>query len=70
MTANLLVSVVAVALGCFVAVSPYRAAEIWGSQRLATLTPKRRASFIRWYRVFGIVLGLSGLLLALDSITS
>jgi hypothetical protein len=70
MTANLLVSIVAVVLGTFAAVSPYRAAAIWGSQRLANVTPEHRASFLRWFRVFGIVLGLSGVLLALDSISS
>jgi hypothetical protein len=56
------------ALGTFVAASPHRAAKIWGSQRLANLAPERRASFVRWYRAFGIILCLSGVLLAVDSI--
>jgi hypothetical protein len=68
MAANLLVSTAAVAFGVFVAVSPNRAAEIWGSQRLAKLAPEQRASFIRWYRAFGILLCLAGVLLAVDSI--
>ncbi len=70
MATNLLVSTVAMALGTFVATSPHRAASIWGSQRLANLAPDRRASFIRWYRAFGIVLCLAGVLLAADSIGS
>ncbi len=56
------------ALGAFVAASPHRAAEIWGSQRLANLAPERRASFVRWYRAFGILLWLAGMLFAVDSI--
>jgi hypothetical protein len=68
MTANLLASAVAMALGTFVVASPHRAAKIWGSQRLANLSPERRASFVRWYRVFGILLCLSGVLNAVDSI--
>jgi hypothetical protein len=66
--ANLLVSAVTVSLGAFIAASPHRAAKIWGSQRLANLAPERRASFVRWYRVFGILLCLGGVLFAIDSI--
>jgi hypothetical protein len=66
--ADLLVSTVAMALGTFIAASPHRAAEIWGSQRLANLAPERRASFVRWYRVFGMLLCLAGLLFVIDSI--
>ena len=65
---NLLVSIVAMALGAFAAASPRRAAEIWGSQRLHNLAPDRKASFVRWYRVFGILLFLGGVLFAVDSI--
>ena len=68
MATYLLVSAVAMALGTFVAASPLRAAKIWGSQRLANLAPERRASFVRWYRAFGILLCLAGVLLAVDSI--
>jgi hypothetical protein len=67
---TLLVSTVAMALGTFVAALPHRAAKIWGSQRLANLAPERRASFVRWYRAFGILLCLAGVLLAVDSIVS
>jgi len=66
--ANLLVSFVAVALGTFVAASPHRAANIWGQRRVTNLTPERRASFVRWYRVFGILLCVAGVLFAVDSI--
>jgi hypothetical protein len=68
MANNLLVSTVAMALGGFVAASPHRAAKIWGSQRLARLAPERRALFVRWYRAFGILLYLAGVLHAVDSI--
>jgi len=68
MATDLLVSIVAMALGTFVAASPHRAAKIWGSQRLANLAPGRRASFVRWYRVFGILLCLAGVLLAVEGI--
>ena len=65
--ANVLVSMVAVALGSVLLASPHRAARIWGAKRFANLTAKRRASFVRWYRIFGIVLFLAGVLLAVDS---
>jgi hypothetical protein len=68
MATNFLVSAVTMAFGTFVAASPHRAARIWGSQRLAKLTPERRSSLIRWYRTFGILLRLSCMLLAVDGI--
>jgi hypothetical protein len=64
----LLVSAVAMGLGTFVAASPLRAAKIWGSERLANLPPERRDSFVRWYRAFGILLFLAGVLVAVDGI--
>ncbi len=63
-----LVGTVAMALGTFVAASPLRAAKIWGSQRLANLAPERRPSFERWYRAFGVLLCLAGVLVAVDGI--
>jgi hypothetical protein len=68
MTANLFVSTVSMALGLFVAVSPHKASEIWGSQRLRNLSSEQRASFARWYRAFGILLWLVGLLCAVDEV--
>jgi hypothetical protein len=68
MAAKLVVSTIAMALGTFVAASPLRAARIWGSQRLAKLAPERRATFVRWYRAFGILLFLAGVLVAVDGI--
>jgi hypothetical protein len=68
MAAKLLVSTVAMAFGIFATASPHRAAQIWGSQRLANLAVERRASFIWWYRAFGILLWLGGVLIAVDSI--
>lgn len=67
-SAYLLASTVAVVVGTFIAVSPHQAAKIWGSQRLANLAPERRVSFVRWYRAFGLLLCLAGVLLALDGI--
>lgn len=68
MGVNLSVSAVAIALGTFIAASPDRAIKIWGSQRLANLAPERRVSFVLWYRAFGILVFLAGLLFAVDSI--
>lgn len=58
--ADLVVGGFAMTWGAFAAASPRRAAEIWGSERLRNMTPERQASFVRWYRVFGIVLFLAG----------
>jgi len=62
--ADLVASVVTMALGAFTAVSPRRAAEIWASERLRTMTSERQALFIRWYRIFGIILFAAGVLFA------
>jgi hypothetical protein len=64
---NLVVSAVGIALGIFAVVTPQRAAEIWGSERLAKLAPTRRVLFLLWYRVFGVILCLAAILFALDS---
>lgn len=68
MMLNLLVAAVAVALGAFSAISPGRAAEIWGAQRLERLAPERRPMFVRWYRAFGVLLWLAGVLFAVESL--
>ncbi len=65
--ANLAVSGITMAFGAFAAASPRRAAEIWGSERFHNMTPERQASFVRWFRVFGIVLFLIGALFGLHS---
>jgi hypothetical protein len=65
---NLFVGAVAIALGVFVTSSPARAAEIWSSERLKGLAPQKRAAFLRWYRVLGVLLCLGGVLFALDSV--
>jgi nitric oxide reductase large subunit len=65
---NLLLSTLAMLFGLLVVVSPTRAAKIWAAGRLDGLAPRRRVSFLRWYRVFGVVLFLGGLLSAVDSI--
>jgi hypothetical protein len=68
MPLKLLLSIVTMTLGAFVAASPHRAAKVWGSQQLANLAPERRASFVLWYRAFGILLFLAGVLLAVDGV--
>jgi hypothetical protein len=65
---NLLLSAIAMVFGIFVTVSPVRAAKIWASGRLHGMTSEQRISFLRKYRVFGVVLSLGGLLSAVDSI--
>jgi Sec-independent protein secretion pathway component TatC len=62
--ADLVVSVVTMALGAFATVSPRRAAEIWASERLRNMTYERQALFVRWYRIFGIILFAGGALFA------
>jgi hypothetical protein len=63
---NLLLSTVAVTVGLFVAASPTRAAQIWGWNHFDKLAPKHRALYLRWYRAFGIILCLGGVLFAVD----
>ena len=68
MAVNLLVGAVAMVLGAFVTASPTRAAKIWGSKRLEEVAPQDRVHLFRWYRVFGLLLGLAGVLVVIDSI--
>ncbi len=65
---NVVVSVVAVAIGSLILAAPDRAAGIWASQRLANATPEQRAALVGWYRVLGICLCVAGILLAVDNI--
>lgn len=58
--ANLAVSGVTMAMGVFVAASPRRAAEIWGSERLHGMSAAHQALVVRWFRIFGIFLFLTG----------
>lgn len=67
-TMNGIVSGAAIVIGGFVAALPDRAARIWGSQRLAKSTPERRALLIGWYRILGVCVCFSGLLLAVNSL--
>jgi hypothetical protein len=67
MEINLLVGVVTMALGLFLVTSPARAAKIWGSEHLAGIAPEKRPSFLRLYRLFGVILSVGGALFALDS---
>ena len=65
MAMTLLISTIALAFGIFAAVSPAQATKIWGWKHLNQLGPRDRTLYLRWYRAFGITLGLSGVLLAL-----
>jgi len=68
--ADLVASVVAMALGAFAAASPRRAAEIWSSERLHNMTPERQALFVRWWRIFGIFIFATGALFAHSKVFS
>ena len=65
---NLLACAVALTFGLLAIASPARAARIWGWNRLDELPAARRIFYLRWYRVFGVVLCLGGVLLAIDSL--
>jgi hypothetical protein len=62
---TLLISTIAFAFGIFATVSPVQATKLWGWKHLNQLEPRDRMLYLRWYRAFGITLGLSGALLAL-----
>lgn len=65
---DIVVSTLALALGLFSATSPLQAAQLWGSERLKSLTPGRKTWFLRGYRALGVMLSLAGVLMAIDSI--
>jgi hypothetical protein len=67
---NLLLSAVAMLFGAFVVVSPVRAAKLWAAGRLDRLEPAQRTVFLGWYRIFGVILFLGGLLSSVDNIIS
>lgn len=64
----LLVSTFAVVFGAVIAAFPVQAAKMWVPQKLDGMAPAQRVSFLRWYRAFGILLCLGGVLFALDNI--
>jgi hypothetical protein len=57
------VSLVAVAFGIFVIISPARAAKIWGWKNLDQLTPLGRSWYFRAYRMWGVLLCAAGIFL-------
>jgi hypothetical protein len=65
---NLAFSAIALILGLFIAVAPARAARVWNPQRLEKLPPRQKVWFLRAYRALGVVLTLTALLFALDSL--
>jgi hypothetical protein len=58
-----LLSVLTVAFGIFVALSPARAAEVWGWKNLDQLSPSARTWYLRIYRAWGLLLCAAGILL-------
>jgi hypothetical protein len=68
MAMTLLIATIAVAFGAFAAVLPAQATRLWGWKQVDQLEPRNRMLYLRWYRVFGISLGLSGVLLAFGDI--
>jgi len=67
---NLLLSAAAMVFGAFIVVSPVRAARLWAAGRLDSLKPAQKAVFLGWYRIFGVILFLGGLLSSVDTIIS
>ena len=65
---NLFISSMALALGIFVAAAPVRATKVWGWKEFDQLQPRDKTVYLRWYRAFGFLLGLAGILFALDSL--
>ena len=65
---SLFASTVALALGIFITVSPTQAARIWGWKDFESLAPGRKAWYLRWYRVLGILIGVAGILVAVNGI--
>jgi hypothetical protein len=68
MSINLLVSIIGMVFGAFVAASPRRVAKVWGAKRLDALPNEQKALFIRLYRVFGVLVFLENVLVTIDSI--
>ncbi len=65
---SVLVSVIAVALGTFIATSPDRAARIWGWKSFEKLAPRQRALYLWVFRLLGVLVCLAGILFGADSI--
>jgi hypothetical protein len=58
-----LVSVITVAFGIVAALSPARAARVWGWKNLDHLAPAARTWYLRIYRAWGLILCAAGILL-------
>jgi hypothetical protein len=64
---NFTVSLIAIVLGAYIIASPAGAARIWGSEKLEKMDRAQGVVFLRWFRLFGILLCLGGVLSAIDS---
>ena len=65
---SLMMGIVTVALGIFVAASPERSAKIWGRKQLDALTEASRTWYLRGFRTLGFLLCLAGLLVSVQSL--
>jgi hypothetical protein len=63
----LLAGFLAAMFGLYAAISPARAARVWGRRDLYRLPPSRQTLYLRWYRAFGVILCLGGILFTLDN---
>ena len=63
---NFVITAIAVGIGAFFAISPVKAASIWGRTDLDALGATRRAVYLWSFRAMGIALGLAGVLVAVD----
>jgi hypothetical protein len=67
---SLFLSAVAIVFGVYFAISPARAAKIWGWEHLGTLAPNLKKWYLRGFRLMGVVIALGGILNAIDTIWS
>jgi hypothetical protein len=58
----------AVIFGLYAAISPSRAVRWWGRRDLYRLPRSRQVLYLRWYRAFGVILCLGGVLFTLDNV--
>jgi hypothetical protein len=65
---SLFLSAVAIVFGVYIAISPARAAKIWGWEHLRTLAGNHKKWYLRGFRLMGIVIALGGILNAIDTI--
>lgn len=65
---DLVISTLSVALGIAVTAEPERAARVWGWKDLDRLTPSSRCWYLRTYRIFGVLLSIAGIMVAVERV--